>query len=125
MWSRVAAELISWHACLSIGLGTCLSTCLSSWCASGRLPATPPLLLPLLPPHSTRPTAALLPPAPCSARANNNAAEVLAAHYYSHMPSDDECVEGKGASSKDADLKPLLREGPVKGAIAAVHDGQL
>lgn len=51
---------------------------------------------------------------PCSARVNNNAAEVLAAQCYHRMASD-EPEGGKG------DLKPLLREGPVKGAIAAVH----
>jgi hypothetical protein len=50
-----------------------------------------------------------------SARANNNAAEVLAAQYYHHMPSEEPSEEGG-----NADLKPLLREGPVKGAIAAV-----
>ncbi|KAI7839187.1 hypothetical protein COHA_007076 [Chlorella ohadii] len=49
-----------------------------------------------------------------SARVNNNAAEVLAAQCYHRMASD-EPEGGKG------DLKPLLREGPVKGAIAAVH----
>lgn len=49
-----------------------------------------------------------------SARANNNAAEVLAAQYYHHMPSDE-------AEGGDSDLKPLLREGPVKGAIAVVN----
>ena len=58
------------------------------------------------PPHPCPPRPA------CSARANNNAAEVLAACHYTRVAGEEE--------AKEADLKPLLREGPVKGAIAAV-----
>lgn len=74
-------------------------------------PAIRPTALALL--CSLSPTHPPVPAPTCSARANNNAAEVLAAQYYHHMPSDE-------AEGGDSDLKPLLREGPVKGAIAVV-----
>lgn len=59
-----------------------------------------------------RPCACRPPPSCCSARAHNNAMAYLEAHY------GGGAAEGADA---DADLKPLLREGPVKGAIAAVQ----
>ena len=79
-------------------------------CRCCNLPSAPLPWLCSAPAHPHPP----LPTPTCSARANNNAAEVLAAQYYHHMSSDE-------AEGGDSDLKPLLREGPVKGAIAVVN----
>lgn len=66
-------------------------------------------------PPASSPTSRLPCPPSCSARANNNAMQYLATHYYAAAPEEEQ--EGQ----QDGDLKPLLREGPVKGALAAAQ----
>lgn len=50
----------------------------------------------------------------CRARAHHNAAEYLRAYYA--------LAQAGAASAPAGDLKPLLHEGPVKGAIAGAHE---